>query len=558
MGGRRLLAMLAVAAACTIGLSGLPGSASGEAPPTPDPTVSVTASRDPGSSAKYQATLAAYAAQVVDWAPCYEGESPEFECAWIITPMDWAHPGKGDIELLITRVLATGQRRGILQTNPGGPGGAGYWMPFYLEQVEPEMAEHYDLIGMDPRGIYGSTTLECQGTDALEKLYALDGLDHSAANTAKFLRFSKAEADGCATDVLAPYINTDQTVRDLDLVRAIFGEQKTSYFGYSAGTWMGAWYATQFPSHVDRFVLDGNFNFTTTWYEGFRAQAAGFQRSFEEDLIPWLAKYDSVFHLGGTPAKVKRAYDSRRAQLARHPLTLTDGSTLTGAGFDFGISGGLYATYVYPDLGNALSILERYQTATPEEQDAVTAIFGNIPLDQSEHVFWNVTCTDTAPPSKARVFADWRTIGQRYPLTGSSYLGYPCDYYTVPAIGSPVTGRGIPPLLMLQNDGDPATPYGGALQAHRNTPGSVMVTVRDQGDHTIYGNGDECVEAIANDWLIHGKLPRRDQTCEGIPLPDPTASEARQAAATAAAGMPAQVWGDDFVAAHGTPTRSVP
>jgi hypothetical protein len=43
-------------------------------------------------------------------------------------------------------------------------------------------------------------------------------------------------------------------------------------------------------------------------------------------------------------------------------------------------------------------------------------------------------------------------------------------------IGSPVTGKGIPPLPMISDDHDPATAFVGALDAHHKTKGAVMVT----------------------------------------------------------------------------------
>jgi pimeloyl-ACP methyl ester carboxylesterase len=45
---------------------------------------------------------------------------------------------------------------------------------------------------------------------------------------------------------LTPYINTEQTVRDMDLIRHLLGDEKLNYIGYSYGTWLGAWYAGRF------------------------------------------------------------------------------------------------------------------------------------------------------------------------------------------------------------------------------------------------------------------------------------------------------------------------
>lgn len=535
--------LISVAAAAALVAAGVAVGGSGAATASPP--------GDPGASPAYLRTLASYSNQQVDWQPCYtDGTSPDFECAWITAPADWYHPRIGDIQVLITRIKATGQRYGVLQTNPGGPGGAGYWVPLYLQQVEPDIAAHYDLIGMDPRGTAESTTLECGGTDALNSLYALDGLDHSPSNIAKFFQYSKAEADGCGQDPLTPYINTDQTARDVDLVRALLGAQRTNWLGYSAGTGLGARYATLFPSHVGRFVLDGNQKFTSPGDEGFALQPQAFQISFEQYLIPWLAKYDSVYHLGRTAAAVKRTYTARRAALAAHPITLADGSSLTGNQYDVALSGILYYIGYYPDAGAAMATIEHYAAADDDAKQQVADWFGNPGADQSDHTFWATVCQDSKQTAQ-QVWQEWLTIGQKYPLIGSTWIADPCPYWNFPAGVSPVTGKGIPKLLMLQNDHDPATPYSGALAAHQKTAGSVMVTIRDEPDHTIYGSGDACADAIANTWLLDGKLPKSDRSCPGVPLPDPTALTAFRVAGPSA--VPVQVWGDEYMAQHPTP-----
>jgi MFS family permease len=48
---------------------------------------------------------------------------------------------------------------------------------------------------------------------------------------------------------------------------------------------------------------------------------------------------------------------------------------------------------------------------------------------------------------------------------------------------------------------------------------SVLITVVDDGNHTIYAKGHPCVEQIANAWLIGGVLPHGDVTCPGHPAP---------------------------------------
>ncbi|KOG90240.1 hypothetical protein ADK38_09830, partial [Streptomyces varsoviensis] len=46
------------------------------------------------------------------------------------------------------------------------------------------------------------------------------------------------------------HFTSRNTARDIDLLRAVLGERKTSYFGVSYGTYLGAVYANMFPGRV--------------------------------------------------------------------------------------------------------------------------------------------------------------------------------------------------------------------------------------------------------------------------------------------------------------------
>ena len=52
-------------------------------------------------------------------------------------------------------------------------------------------------------------------------------------------------------------VDTISTVQDMDVLRAVLGDRVLSYYGGSYGTYLGAWYAQEFPWRVGRLVLDG-------------------------------------------------------------------------------------------------------------------------------------------------------------------------------------------------------------------------------------------------------------------------------------------------------------
>ncbi len=52
-------------------------------------------------------------------------------------------------------------------------------------------------------------------------------------------------------------MDTVSAAKDMDVIRAVLGDDTLTYVGYSYGTQLGATYAALFPTKVGRLVLDG-------------------------------------------------------------------------------------------------------------------------------------------------------------------------------------------------------------------------------------------------------------------------------------------------------------
>ncbi len=209
--------------------------------------------------------------QTIAWGPCswYPGTSSRVQCATITAPLDWDNPGSGQtVSLALSRVLASDQahRKGILLVNPGGPGCEAITLPVEIAGAQPAVGADYDVVTMDPRGVGFSTNYNCDIPNsvlAAANAPAYDTRDQSAAAVASRQAYAKAIADACAQNPLTPYINTWQTVHDMDLIRQLLGEAKLNYLGYSYGSWFGAKYAAVFPDTTGKVVLDSN----TAWMD---------------------------------------------------------------------------------------------------------------------------------------------------------------------------------------------------------------------------------------------------------------------------------------------------
>lgn len=533
------------------------------APPAPAGAPAVAAT--PAKAAP-TAVPARYLAQRIAWQPCFPDGPPEgfpagserLECGSYSAPRDWANPGaKIDVSIAVSRLRpATGRAGASLLSNPGGPGGPGRTLPLvFLFAERTRVLDSREIVGIDVRGTGDSTNVTCGGGTGIGA--GLDPRDRSRGNTELILDSAELTAKFCQTKggELSPFINTKQTVADLDLLRALLRRTTIDWLGYSGGTWLGAAYATYFPSRVGRFVLDGNTEFTTTWQRSFAWQPRGFERRFRVDYLPWVARYDELFGLGRTAEAARRQYESLRARLAAAPLELDGLIEINGTDLDNLIAGSLYSKTLFQSLTEdwlELRELVRQRDAgaatagtTAARQRLAASVtaarqarVAPLPtaLDSFSATFNHILCNDTPwRGDRASLLRESAEQGRRYPLRGWYTLSEPCVFWDRPEAETlaPRTGRGVPPVLMVQNDKDPATPIEGAVRARRDFAGARMITVVDEGDHTIYP-GNPCVDAKVEAFLLDG-APARDAQCRGLGLPVPTAPETRAAASTATA-----------------------
>ncbi|MCQ8768266.1 alpha/beta hydrolase [Streptomyces telluris] len=473
-----------------------------------------------------------YTSQKLAWQPC--PELTAMECAEMTVPRDWHAPDAGkDLTIAVSRVRASdpAHRRGVLMMAAGGPGGKGLLRPAGVARKAPAIGAVHDIVSFDQRGVGRSTPLQCQTQDELDAFFAGDFRDRSPAAVQRVVDNSRKLADACRDKHgdLLPYITTEQTVRDMDLFRALLGERKISYYGASYATMVGAYYATLFPQRVERAVLDSNIAFGGTWEDFEKGQPESFQRRFEQDFLPWLAKNDATYHYGRTAAEAKATWERRRSALRDSPLSPGEGKgrSLDPNRFDSGTIQAIYDSQEgFPALATALAALEHWDTAAPAERKLVDTVFGSYLTTNFFAEFLSVTCADTP---WNRDTGSWvRRSAEdtaKYPLMGARELAFASACAAWPASPAPrvkVTGKGLPPVLMLNSRHDPATYYEAAQRAHRDLRGSRLVTATG-GDHGVYLGGSACTDGIVNKYLLSGELPARDVTCEDAPLPAPAA-----------------------------------
>lgn len=480
--------------------------------------------------------------QALRWRSCFPDGAPlglppggeDLECADYVVPRDWDTPGDGlFLSIAVSRLPASREAEGSVLTNPGGPGGPGLTLPLlFLDAERTRVTQSRDVIGIDVRGTGASTNVTCSNATSTQG--GLDPRDRSAASTGLLLDTSEAIARACQADPqnLSSVITTEQTVRDLDLLRSLLGREKVDWVGYSGGTWLGAAYAQQFPDRVGRFVLDANTEFTSPWQNTFDLQPLGFQRRLEQDFEPWAAKYDERFGIGASPEEVDATYERVRAALpgggpfvdqivAQSMYSKGSFSGLADllADLDELAAEGPAAGALAPDDPEVAAMVRRVEQRLAQADKSMAP---PLALDSFDATFLDITCNDTPwTGDRDSLLASSAEQGERYPLVGWSTLAQPCVFWDRPASATlaPRTGQGVPPVLMVQNENDPATPVEGARTARQEFAGARLLEVENEGDHTVYP-GNPCVDDKVEDFLL-GVTEAEDATCQGVGLPEP-------------------------------------
>jgi pimeloyl-ACP methyl ester carboxylesterase len=476
---------------------------------------------------------------VIQWGSCAAPPDgiPDAgqQCATISVPKDYHYPNGPKISVAISRVPAAdpSKRRGVLLSNPGGPGGAGIDMPRVLTVLLPQnVKDEYDLIGFDPRGVGQSTPVTCGLTsDQATQAYAPLTQNHSFASTTSFMQ---SVANGCASHSgdLLPYITTANTARDMDLIRQSLGEQKISYLGYSYGTYLGAVYSSLFPTQTDRIVLDSSVNPNHVWQQAFQDWGPAGDARFA-DFAKYAASNDGTYHLGSTPAQIDQLYFQLIHKTAQHPYTVPvgtknglvpDGTVLNDTLFrEFAFSG-LYADASFPAMAQLFQLVKDAPTAAATTHTTITpSAASTTPADNEAASGLAIACDDASWPTQPLVYkAELDANIAKAPMFGE--LGaniWPCAFWQNKPLSPPVPISSNGPannIMIVQDTRDPATPYTGALQMRQALGSRARMVSVDQGGHAVYElKPNVCANDTVTNYLADGTFPQSDTFCPANP-----------------------------------------
>ncbi|MGF0115451.1 alpha/beta hydrolase [Promicromonospora sp. Marseille-Q5078] len=464
-----------------------------------------------------------YYGQALEWKDCKDG----FECATASAPMSWQDPDAGSIELALVRNPADGKDpEGSLLVNPGGPGASGVdFVRSDATGADPvfgkRLHDAFDIVGFDPRGVQDSTAVKCFDDARKDESLAKDFDTSTDEGVEAMAAEARAMGEACAENSgdLVGEVDTQSAARDMDMLRAVLGDDQLNYLGFSYGTQLGATYAGLFPERAGRLVLDGAIDTSLSADEISKGQAVG----FENALRAYVADCQAG---GGCPltGSVDAGMKQIRALLDSAyerpiPTSDTDRPVTRNLAF-YGIAITLYNQANWPVLTQALD--EAINSGTGDTLLYLADTYNDRNADgsfstNSTEAFRAIGCLDDRGTSDlGEMRAEAAEIEKAAPTVGTffAYGGTSCTDWPAPVAEKEfdLHAKGAPPIVVVGTTNDPATPYVWAQGLAKTLDSGVLLTYQGEG-HTAYSPSRACVADAVESYLVDGDVPKAGTTC---------------------------------------------
>lgn len=444
---------------------------------------------------------------------------PRALCTTVAVPIDEADPQGPQAHLAVIKIPATGRRIGSLLLNPGGPGASAVDAVVGIADglSDSPIAEHFDLVGFDPRGVgYSTPQLRCR-TDAEFDAWRREPMvDFSKAGVAAIEGQYRGLAAQCAERMGKAFLSgvgTAAAARDMDVVRQALGDEKINYLGFSYGTELGTVYLQRFPDRVRAMVLDGAIDPEADPVASLIEQMAGFQVAFE-DYAADCAQYPAC-PLGADPTKAVDNFHNLVNPLVDKPGPTSDPRGLSYADAITGTVNALYTPNYWKyltsgllglergtDAGDLLLLADQYQGRDADGR-----------YDNGQDAFNGIRCVDAPTPTDPAAWAAAdRQIRQRAPfLAYGNYTGYAprdlCAFWPVPPTSIPKAASPAPSgtAVVVSTTHDPATPYQAGVDLARQLRAPLISY--DGTQHTVVFDGESCVDDAVISYFVDRTVP---------------------------------------------------
>ena len=449
---------------------------------------------------------------------------PGLQCATLSVPLDYSQPQGEQITIGLNRLPALDpqQRIGSLVFNPGGPGGAATEI-IALEALgaplfTPAVRAHFDIVGMDPRGVGASTPVRCD-PDIWNQ--GVSWFPSDETSFAQLQEHYRAFGESCLrlTGPLLSHLDTTNVARDLESVRVALGEGKLNFLGLSYGSQLGAAYAELYPENIRVMALDGALDHAQQASSMLADEAGAYEDAFSR-FARWCSEEpDCALH----GRDVTTFFDDLVQRADQGPIPAPRcvelgycRPTVTGEDILFnvqslilikdpvpklGIQGwpGLASALVSADAGDASQLST--QTAGDETFDGFAAL-------AIECVDWN-PAEDTFADLSAKALLGRTVAPHTAGATQTWTILAGCLDWPVPVANPPHLApvRGAPPILLINATHDPSTAYEWAHGLRDQIEGSVLLTRDGDGHTSFFVPGAHRTRDAIDTYLITGETP---------------------------------------------------
>jgi pimeloyl-ACP methyl ester carboxylesterase len=465
------------------------------------------------------------------WAPCTGEDAPEapYECATLKVPLDYKNIKGETIDIAMIRIPASeGEAKGVVLTNPGGPGVSGFDSMANAGEYEVSKLGLYefDYVSFDPRGVDRSYGLKCYSDKELDLTMMTDWTPDTDAEK-KVLKEAEKIGDGCVEKFgeKLRHFNTANTARDMDLMRESMGFKKINFLGYSYGTYLGGVYATLFPEQVETMVLDSAFDPAgDTPEEEALTQAVGFNESYER-FGEWCEGNDKCAF---TTTDFNADWLALEKKLDTDSIVTKSGRFVNQVVLETATIQAFYSESSWSTLAKALqnarngkgagllALADQYNgrdkkgryTTSSDSRPIINCASGIVDKGSKNPAEMLKTAKEQAP---------WYYRDAEKSWFEESDCGEPYDDAELIALKY----SGDAPIVVIGGEKDPATPFRWAEKMSKNLNGSVLVKFTGEGHGSVGSN--VCTSKVARKVFVDKELPSAGKECGvDVPLTEPT------------------------------------
>ncbi|PLB50017.1 alpha/beta-hydrolase [Aspergillus steynii IBT 23096] len=483
------------------------------------------------------------------WTPCFD----EFLCTKLQVPLDYDNSDNTDTASLAFIKLPAEQNPDSAQSlvlNNGGPGASGIsFLLSYTSNLRQAFGSQYNLVSFDPRGVNNSDlVVNCFRDDTAARQNFTTGFYGEVANAspsslATHLSAVQLYGKWCSETLKenesAKYISTPAVAQDLltfakaeaKAAGKSDSDAKLWFYAMSYGTVIGSTFASLFPDHVGRLILDGVMD-GEDYYNGE-------WRSHSKDSDAAILTFPEFCHQAGaekcafwgpSEKNITDRMDGLLANLKSKP-PIGDKSTATYSDLIYSLTISSYGPLkMFPMLAQGMAALEK------GDGSAIASMGSWLAAQSSNDARALISCVDTyglASLTDLQSLTDYVSY-----LTGmSKYIGPAmaeiapralCSDLKLDLLAGPSFKGSLPPsssntafpIMFASNTIDPVAPLAGAKKMSQAFANSILLTQNNVG-HTAITAASNCYLEKIKEYL-GGTVPDKDVACdwERIPFKD--------------------------------------